>query len=62
VTDLAVRPSNYSAMYQKALMVLIERAGGSVEITQVEAEAVVAKRLVFDAEGSKVILKVVDSD
>jgi len=62
MTDLAVRPSNYSAMYQEALMVLIERAGGSVEISQVEAEAVVDKRLVFEAEGSKVTLKVVDSD
>jgi hypothetical protein len=46
-------------MYQKALMVLIERAGGSVEISQVEAEAVVDKRLVFDAQATTVTLRVV---
>jgi len=54
-------PSEYLAMYQKALMVLIARAGGEVTVTQVDAEAMRDKALVFDASEGSINLRVVEN-
>lgn len=50
---------DYLRMYQTALMVLIARAGGNVTVTQVDAEAMRTKALVFDASDGEINLKVV---